>query len=122
MDRIDVCVDVARPSSDRIIKGELGMSSREMGEAVCQGREFASWRVVRTTQDEMRSEVERANLTAEARGFLEGLARRQALGGRAIVRLVRVARTAADVNGHEQVGVGDLREASTFRVRAGGRG
>lgn len=66
--------------------------------------------------------MEAANLSPEAGTFLEGLARRQALGGRAIVRLARIARTVADIGEHERVEVGDLRAACPFRVRTGMRG
>lgn len=121
MDRIDVCVDVARPSSDRLIKGEVGMCSAEMAEEVRRGRAFASWRAGRASSDDVRSPVEQAALSPEAQALLEGVARRQALGGRAIVRLARVARTVADINEHELVEAADLRYASPFRVRVGAR-
>lgn len=116
MDRIDVCVDVARPSSDRLIQGESGTSSAEMASQVEIGRQFASWRESRDGYAE-RSELERVNLAADARRFFEKLARGQALGGRAIVRIARVARTVADLAEHEQVQLGDLRAAVPFRSR-----
>lgn len=118
MDRIDVCVDVARPSSDRIIQGESGMGSAEMAERVRAGREFASWRRARDSCGEGASELERAAFRPDARAYFEGFARRQALGGRAIVRIGRVARTVADVGQHERVECDDVRVACLFRSRA----
>ncbi len=38
MDRIDIVCDVARPSSDRVIQGELGLII-----FVISGRDFAPW-------------------------------------------------------------------------------
>lgn len=118
MDRIDVCVDVARPSSDRVIQGEEGMSSADMSEQVRAGREFASWRQARHGSDEGEHELARVGFSPEARTYFEGFARRQALGGRAIVRIARVARTVADVAQHERVGTDDVRVACLFRSRA----
>lgn len=121
MDRIDVCVNVCRPSSDRIIKGEVGLGSAEMSADVLRGREFALWREARSSVGKGPASLGRADLTPEGAAFLEGLARRQAMGGRAIVRLTQVARTVADINGHERVDVADIRAASPFRVRSEGR-
>lgn len=118
MDRIDVCVDVARPSSDRIIKGERGLGSEEMAEAVRAGREFASWRRARAEHAAGAPELVELGFAPDARAFFEGFARRQSLGGRAIVRIARVARTVADVAQHERVGQEDVRMACVFRSRS----
>lgn len=118
MDRIDVCVDVARPSSDRIIQGEEGMSSADMADQVRAGREFASWRQAREGSEPGESALARMGFARDAQAYFEGFARRQALGGRAIVRIARVARTVADVAQHELVGKDDVRVACLFRSRA----
>lgn len=118
MDRIDVCVDVARPSSDRIIKGERGLSSSDMAEMVRRGREFASWRKARKPEGEGPAGIEALDFDESAQRYFEGFARRQALGGRAIVRISHVARTVADVAEHERVGTDDVRMACLFRSHA----
>ncbi len=40
MDRIDIVCDVARPSSDRVIQGELDSISAGMRSLVISGRDF----------------------------------------------------------------------------------
>ena len=54
MDRIDIVCDVARPSSDRVIQGELGLTSAGMRSLVVSGRDFASWRETRGVENTSR--------------------------------------------------------------------
>lgn len=120
MDRIDVLVDVARPASARIISGERGTSSASMAEQVRKAREYASWRVARSADgrpDKARS-VPELSLDAKARSTLEGMAKRLGLGGRNIVRIARVARTIADLDGRELVSSDDVVEACAYRTRS----
>ena len=118
MDRIDVVVDVARPSSKKVIAGQQGMGSAEMAADVARAREFASWREARLGDGAPTDPVARADLDAEASATFEGMAERLALGGRAIARVARVARTIADMAEHEQVGCDDVVEAIGFRSRS----
>ena len=55
---------------------------------------------------------------ATAQAFFESYASRFCLGGRAIVRISRVARTVADTHEHELVDRDDLAEALSFRSRS----
>lgn len=119
MDRIDVLVDVARPSSGRIIAGEEGVSSAEMAAQVETAREFASWRQSQEDDplpDRLRG-VPDLRLDARARASLEGMAKRLGLGGRNIVRIARVSRTIADLAEQEEVGRDHVMEACAFRTR-----
>ena len=116
MDRIDVVVDVARPQTAKVIRGHEGMGSREMRELVLGAREFRSWRETRAPV--ARDPVASANLDLRALGTFERLADQLALGGRAIVRVARVARTIADLEGRERVCEEDVVEALGFRARS----
>lgn len=116
MDRIDVVVDVARPRSSSVIQGREGMDSREMADAVATAREFGAWRASRSEQ--ARDPVGAAALDARAQATFEGLAERLSLGGRAIVRVARVARTIADMERRERVSSDDVVEALGFRSRS----
>ena len=120
MDRIDVLVDVARPSPSRIISGEGGTSSSQMAQDVARAREFAWWRAKRTGTGEVRrgGSVAAQALDNAAEATLEGVARRLGLGGRNIVRIARVARTIADLAEKEKVGKEHVIEACAFRTRA----
>ena len=120
MDRIDVLVDVPRPSSARIIDGEPGTSSHDMAEQVTKARAYGSWRRSRAGEEKADRQrgVPELGLDAQARATLEGTARRLGLGGRNIVRIARVARTIADLAEHEFVGREDIVEACAYRTRA----
>ena len=116
MDRIDVVVDVARPATRKVIEGQEGTGSAQMAEDVARGRAFASWRRDRAgiTGSEAVAEV---GLAPDAQLSFERLAESLALGGRAIVRVARVARTIADLRESEAVGTDDVIEAVGFRSR-----
>lgn len=116
MDRIDVVVDVSRPASRRVIRGQRGLGSAEMAQAVLSAREFRSWREARSGEVP-RDPVSAANMEDSARSVFEELSERLALGGRAIARVSRVARTIADMGERERVGEGEIVEALGFRSR-----
>ena len=120
MDRIDVLVDVARPSSKRIIAGEKGTTSQQMAEQVACAQAFASWRRARFYDDkpDRAKSVPELALDGPARAVLESTASRLGLGGRNIVRIARVARTIADIAEHELVGKEHVMEACLYRTRA----
>lgn len=115
MDRIDVVCDVARPSEKSIIRGGSGMGSSEMRELVANAREFRSWR---TSREGEQAGPGGARFEDGARALFEDYAARLRLGGRAIVRIARVARTIGDLSEHELVGEQDVVEALGFRSRA----
>lgn len=119
MDRIDVVVDVARPRTASVIGGRRGTGTDAMAAQVAAARAFATWRRGRRPGPAA-DPVAAADLTPEARASFEGLAERLRLGGRAIVRVARVARTIADLAERERVGVEDVVEAVGFRARAAG--
>lgn len=92
------------------------MDSKEMSSLVAAAREFGSWR---ESRDEVaRDPVAAAALDVRAQATFEDLAERLALGGRAIVRVARVARTIADMERRERVSADDVVEALGFRSRA----
>ena len=83
---------------EQVFQGDvIRMSSEEMRATVLSAREFRSWRIARE-DDSACGEVCRARLEPKAKGFFESYAARFRLGGRAIVRISRVARTVADVH------------------------
>ncbi len=118
-DRIDISMHVARPTSKKIVSGEAGMSSDDMRKQVLRGREYASWRTSRLSGDEKTLERQ-LGFDASASTELTGIAGRLALGGRAITRIARVARTIADIDERELVCPDDVLEACALRTRMGG--
>ncbi len=120
MDRIDVFVDVRRPAASSVINGATGLDSKTMLSQVMAAREFASWR--RRGEEGIKMDVQACRLTDEAAALLERMAESLCLGGRAITRCARVARTIADLAQSEEVGREHVAEACAFRSRfeAGG--
>lgn len=119
IDRIDLVVDVARPDTSKVIRGQVGMGSNEMAKLVAQAREFASWRGARSMRA-THDPVGAMGLEPRAESAFEELADALALGGRAIVRVARVARTVADLEERELVSEEDVIEALGFRSRMTG--
>ena len=117
MDRIDIVCDVARPSSDQVIQGELGLTSAGMRSLVISGRDFASWRETRGVESTSRQKYVES-FDESALQLLHRFARGLHLGGRAITRTCRVARTIADIAHHEKVTKDDVSEAVAYRSRS----
>ena len=117
MDRIDVFVDVQRPAAARVIKGSEGLGSNEMLEQVVGAREFSSWRRAKRDGATVDIDVASCALDASAASLLETMSERLALGGRAITRTARVARTVADLSQSDLVTSAHVAEACAFRCR-----
>lgn len=124
IDRIDIIIDVSRPDPALIIGGAEGMSSDDLKRAVERGRAFARARLLKEDalpQGERCPTPERAvgrfGLDDEAERALADLARRNALTGRGIKRLCRIARTIADMDESDRIGQGHMLEASMFQGR-----
>lgn len=114
MDRIDVVVQVARPSSERLIRGQCGMGSAEMRDRVAAARERAAARGPARGPG-----LEGLRFEPRALATLQGMAERLVFGGRAVRRVATVARTVADLEGHDLVHPDDVMEACAFRPSAG---
>lgn len=120
MDRIDLHVDVPRPETSKVIGGSTGDSSDLLREMVVGAIEFGKWREERSGVPSGRPRPPAAELDPRARGAFESLARGLSLGGRAIVRVTRVARTIADLAEHEKITEEDVVEALGYRPRTKG--
>ena len=120
MDRIDLHVDVPRPETSKVIGGCAGDSSDLLREMVVGAIEFGKWREERSGVPSGRPRPPAAELDPRARGAFESLARGLSLGGRAIVRVTRVARTIADLAEHEKITEEDVIEALGYRPRTKG--
>ena len=119
MDRIDVVVDVPRPETSKVIDAAPETSSAELREVVRAAREFRAERE-RSHAGSSGRRSPSAGFEPAARRTFESMARGLMLGGRAIVRVSRVARTIADIAGHELVSEEDVVEALGFRPRLRG--
>lgn len=117
MDRMDIVCEVRRPDPSRLLKCGHGTGSGTLKEAVMSVRRRMTDRGGPPTSElSGRTLLEACRLDARAGTFLEDLAAVHTLSGRAITRLLRVARTVADLEDSERVAVDHLAEAVSYRV------
>ena len=117
VDRIDLLINVGRPQSDLVVRGGGGMSSADMGQMVQDARSFRQERR-RERPVDAHDPIESASYEPKALRTLETLGNRLALGGRALVRVGRIARTIADVSAHDLVQETDVIEACGYRTQS----
>ena len=118
MDRIDLHLDVRRTPPAEVLSSRKGADSATLREGVMRARAFAARRRQRVPEGEG-SLAERHRVTDEAQTFLVSVAELHAMSGRAIARVVGVARTIADMDESEVVDCDHLAEAVSYRVRDG---
>jgi magnesium chelatase family protein len=116
-DRIDLSLVVEQPSAESL-SGEEGESSAAVRDRVIAAREVGRRRQGCPNAELSPAAVRRhARLTPRARADLAGGHRRMGLSGRGHDRVLRVARTIADLRGCERVGSEEITGALAFRRR-----
>ena len=119
-DRIDLSLTVEQPSADAL-SGSAGESSEAVRSRVMDAREVARLRQGSPNAELDPATVRRhARLTPRARAELAIGHRTMKLSGRAHDRVLRVARTVADLQGCERVGADQIATALTLRRRGAG--
>jgi magnesium chelatase family protein len=124
LDRIDLICSVSAPKRDDLVDGSgapAGESSATVRERVVAARERQTARLVGTAANcnaQMDGPLTRAGipLAAGARSLLRAADTPGDLSGRAHDRVLRLARTIADLDGREQVGVDDIAEALAYKL------
>jgi magnesium chelatase family protein len=122
LDRIDLLVPVRRPAA-RALRDEAGPPSAAVRERVVAARERQQRRLApygvscnaRMTARQLR---ELAAATPSAQRLLYELHDRHALSGRGHARVLRVARTMADLDGADQIGPDHIHAAAGLRLEA----
>lgn len=119
MDRIDIAVNVYRPDPGQMLVGGGERSSDDLRATVLAAREFAAKRGGSAAEMSGASLLTACALESSSRRCLEEVARRHHLSGRGITRLLRVARTIADLDG--AAGVKSCHIDEAIGLRATGR-
>lgn len=121
LDRIDMYVRVERVAPGRILSGIPGEPSDIVRERVVRAREAALARgSPSNAQLSGTSLFSACRLSAKARATIESHAHMHHLSGRGITRLLRVARSVADLEASKHVTAEHVDEASGFRMETGG--
>jgi magnesium chelatase family protein len=120
LDRIDLCIEVPALSSADLAQSAPGESSTNVRERV-----IAASSVALRRQGSINARLEGKDLDTHAKpdqagqALLNQAVNRLGLSARAYHRLLRVARTIADLAGAEQISAAHIGEAIQFRQQAG---
>lgn len=117
MDRIDMIVEVSRPDPRVLLSAERSTPSAVLRDRVLAARAFGGCRDARSISRISGAELLSACALADATvSFLERAACAHHLSGRGLTRLLRVARTLADLEQRTRVEIQDLSEALGYRT------
>jgi magnesium chelatase family protein len=120
LDRIDIQIQVAAVPFQELTQGAGGESSRQLRETVLgarvhQARRFAKSRVFANAQMTPRLIKDHCRLGPEAQRLLEMAMERLGLSARAYNRILKIARTIADLEGEGDLKTAHVAEAIQYR-------
>ncbi len=119
LDRIDMQCHVGRPDPKELVNAGKGTPSAVLRDIVQSARERADARGLGPTARLAGATlISACSMCAATLRELEHLARAQMLTGRGVTRLLRVARTLADLDDADTVGLDQLHEAMSYREPA----
>lgn len=132
IDRFDMMVNVNRSDPKTVLETGTGTSSSQLLQGVLAAREFAKYRNERFS-DEMSDAlgsssaghmkgkdsilIKQCGLQEEEHRFMEDVARAHTLSGRGIMKVLKVARTIADMEQEDRVTTDHIAEAVMFRMQ-----
>lgn len=122
-ERIDIHVEVPRLAYERLSSGRLGEPSAVVAERVARARRIQTARFADhlrcATNAEMGLEEARAHCALDGAGhsLMKAAVRQLDLSPAAYHRILRLARTIADLAGAEQIGSAHLAEGVQYRAR-----
>jgi magnesium chelatase family protein len=122
LDRIDMFVEVPRVEYEKLVQSQDGEGSAQARERVERARQTQRSRFQDTPHlsnaDMGPAEVwEFCQVEDAAKGLLQAAMRQLALTARGFHRVLKVARTIADLAGSESIGVVHVAEALQYRPR-----
>ena len=136
IDRFDMMMNVSRSDPKSVMQAGTGVSSAELYRAVVAGREFAEARrsesadatAGQTTlplEDEGmpakggkdRMLIAQCRMDDKVSSYTESIARTHTMSGRGIMKVLKVARTIADIEQSDHVRAEHVTEAAMFRIQ-----
>lgn len=119
LDRIDMHVNVPRLRESEMSSAPMAETSHEIRMRVIKATEMQRERLGRkfafNSQMTQKQMVTHCKIDEECRALMSRAANLLGLSARAYDRVLRVARTIADLNGHENIMVPDLHESISYR-------
>lgn len=121
LDRIDLTISVPRQDAKKFLNQNSAPLTETISSAFVQQQIIAVRRLQKQRQklnsqlslDQLKTHC---CLTSDSQDFLTEAAEKFAFSGRACHHLLKVARTIADLNSHEQIKTSDLAEAVQYRT------
>lgn len=120
LDRIDIKVIVPRVEYKKLVKEELEEGSDSIRDKVIMARNkqadrFIGANLISNSEMTAKDVQQVCRLTLDAQNLLEAAVDRLALSPRAFHKVLKVARTIADIEGHESIGPADVAEAIHYQ-------
>lgn len=116
LDRIDLAIQLPRLSEDELLAAPAGDRSAQVAARVAVARELMLARQGCTNAELSGAALRRYAEPVAATSLLRRMVARLDLSGRGFDRLLRVARTVADLAGRDAVGPEQLAEAGGYRL------
>ena len=124
LDRIDLVVSVSKVEHKHLIPAEMpkqGSESKKILQRIMAARTLQQERFKSKTKINAhmnnRDIAEKAGLQHESRLFLEKAAQKLALSARSYMKVIRVARTIADLESSKSIEISHISEALSYRPR-----
>lgn len=115
LDRIDLIIEVPVLPAEDLVSAQAGESSAEVLQRVVRARERQYARQGKTNAKLSAAELEQAAVSEEAKQALAQMLEKLSLSARSFHRILRVARTLADLAGDETVTRAHVLRAVSFR-------
>lgn len=127
LDRIDIQINVPRETYSRMSGEPTGPKSAEIREIVNKNRKIQTQRFTNTklhTNSEMGpKEIKKyCQLTSEAEELVKNAVVSHNLSGRGYHKILKIARTIADLDNHETIQANHVAEAIAYRIKPEGEG
>ena len=127
MDRIDIRLEISPVRADELFGKSEGMNTEKAREIIQTAREMQNKRY-KDESFKFNSEIPQnkidkyIRLGMEEEKMVKNYYEESGISARGYYRILRLARTIADINGREEINTIDIEEATFFRNENGGKG